>query len=48
MDAVVIEEVAFMDWYAMALHPWMSAMQQAQLDKHYLRKHGKGAYCRQN
>lgn len=43
-NAVVLEEVAFMDWHAMILNPEMGSMQQELLDKHYLRKHGKNAY----
>lgn len=43
-NAVVLEEVAFMDFHAMALTPGLSPMQQELLDKHYLRKHGPGAY----
>ena len=43
-NAVVMEEVAFMDWHAMTLNPERGAMQQALLDRHYLRKHGKNAY----
>ena len=43
-NAVVMEEVAFMDWHAMLLNPDLGPMQQALLDKHYLRKHGKNAY----
>ena len=43
-NAVVMEEVAFMDWHAMMLEPGRGPMQQALLDKHYLRKHGKNAY----
>lgn len=43
-NAVVLEEVAFMDFHAMALNPAVPPMQQALLDKHYLRKHGPGAY----
>ena len=43
-NAVVMEEVAFMDWHAMLLSPERGSMQQALLDKHYLRKHGKNAY----
>ena len=43
-NAVVLEEVAFMDWHAMMLSPGRGTMQQALLDKHYLRKHGKNAY----
>ena len=43
-NAVVMEEVAFMDWHAMQINPDRGPMQQALLDKHYLRKHGKNAY----
>ena len=43
-NAVVLEEVAFMAWHAMALDPAAGRMQQELLDKHYLRKHGKNAY----
>lgn len=43
-NAVVMEEVAFMDWHAMMLEPEHGRMQQELLDKHYLRKHGANAY----
>lgn len=43
-NAVVLEECAFMNWHAMMLNPQHGAMQRALLDKHYLRKHGDGAY----
>ncbi len=43
-NAVVMEEVAFMDWHAMLLEPGRGPMQQTLLDKHYLRKHGRNAY----
>jgi len=43
-NAVVLEEVSFMDFHAMALTPGLPPMQQELLDKHYLRKHGPGAY----
>ena len=43
-NAVVLEEVAFMDFHAMAMNPQAGRMQQELLDKHYLRKHGKNAY----
>ena len=43
-NAVVLEEVAFMGYHAMALNPALGSMQQELLDKHYLRKHGAGAY----
>lgn len=43
-NAVVLEEVAFMDWHAMMINPDQGRMQQELLDKHYLRKHGANAY----
>ena len=43
-NAVVMEEVAFMDWHAMVINPALRPMQQTLLDKHYLRKHGANAY----
>lgn len=43
-NAVVMEEVAFMDYHAMTLNPDVTRMQQTLLDKHFLRKHGKNAY----
>ncbi len=43
-NAAVLEEVAFMAFHAMALTPGLPPMQQELLDKHYLRKHGPGAY----
>ena len=43
-NAVVMEEVAFMDWHAMVINPALGSMQQTLLDKHYLRKHGANAY----
>ena len=43
-NAVVMEEVAFMDWHAIVLNPVLGSMQQTLLDKHYLRKHGANAY----
>jgi len=43
-NAVVLEEVAFMNIHAMLLTPGIPPMQQELLDKHYLRKHGKNAY----
>ena len=43
-NAVVMEEVAFMDYHALMLNPQHSSMQQSLLDKHYLRKHGANAY----
>lgn len=43
-NAVVLEEVAFMAYHAMSLTQGLPPMQQELLDKHYLRKHGAGAY----
>ena len=43
-NAVVLEEIAFMAWHNIILHSEIGAMQQVLLDKHYLRKHGPGAY----
>ena len=43
-NAVVMEEVAFMDWHALMLNPEHRDMQRSLLDRHYLRKHGPGAY----
>ena len=43
-NAVVLEEVAFMAWHTLALAPDKGEMQPSLLDKHYLRKHGPGAY----
>ncbi len=42
--AVIMEEVAFMDYHALTLNPVHRDIQQALLDKHYLRKHGANAY----
>jgi L-ribulose-5-phosphate 4-epimerase len=43
-NAVVLEEVAAMNFRTMMLAPGIGAMQQELLNKHYLRKHGKNAY----
>lgn len=43
-NAVVLEELAFMAWHDLALDPAIPDMPRALLDKHYLRKHGAGAY----
>lgn len=43
-NAVVMEEVAFMNIQTMLLNPDIQPMQQELLDKHYLRKHGVNAY----
>jgi len=43
-NAVVLEEVAAMNYRAMTLNANVENIQQELLDKHYLRKHGKNAY----
>ena len=43
-NAVVLEEVAFMNFHSLQLNPNQTRMQQELLDKHYLRKHGSRAY----
>ena len=43
-NAVVLEEIAFMNFHAMMLEPNIPPMQQDLLDRHYLRKHGANAY----
>ena len=43
-NAVVLEEIAFMNFHAMMLEPNILPMQQDLLDRHYLRKHGANAY----
>lgn len=43
-NAVVLEEVAMMAWHVRTLNPAAPPMQRELLDKHYLRKHGPGAY----
>lgn len=48
-NAVVLEELAMMAWHTLSLRGQdFAPMQKALLDKHYLRKHGKGAYYGQN
>lgn len=46
--AVVLEEIAFMNYHAQMLAPQLGNMQQTLLDKHYLRKHGANAYYGQH
>lgn len=43
-NAVVLEEVAKMAYHTVMLNPGITPMDQALLDKHYFRKHGKNAY----
>ncbi len=43
-NAVVLEEIAFMNWHTQMINTSAKEMSQDLLDKHYLRKHGKNAY----
>ena len=43
-NAVILEELAYMNFHAMLLEPDLQPMQQVLLDKHYFRKHGANAY----
>ncbi|APB79017.1 L-ribulose-5-phosphate 4-epimerase [Pasteurella multocida] len=43
-NAVVLEEIGYMNLFSRQLRPNLASMQQKLLDKHYLRKHGKNAY----
>ena len=43
-SAVVVEEIAFMNFQTLLLNPGLPPMQQDLLDKHYRRKHGADAY----
>lgn len=43
-NAVILEEIAFMNFHTLMLAPAIPSMQQELLDKHYLRKHGANAY----
>lgn len=43
-NAVVLEEIAYMNLHSLQLNHSLGAMQSELLDKHYLRKHGKNAY----
>lgn len=43
-NAVVLEEICFMEWHDMLMNPEIPPMQKALMDKHYLRKHGQNAY----
>lgn len=47
-NAVVLEEVAKMAYHSLMLNPALTSMNQALLDKHYLRKHGANAYYGQH
>jgi L-ribulose-5-phosphate 4-epimerase len=43
-QAVVLEEIAMMNWHSMMANKALDAMQSDLLNKHFLRKHGKNAY----
>jgi L-ribulose-5-phosphate 4-epimerase len=43
-NAVVLEEVSKIAYHTFNLNPEVAAMDQALLDKHFLRKHGVNAY----
>jgi L-ribulose-5-phosphate 4-epimerase len=43
-NAVVLEEVAFMNFHAALLEHALPPIQRELLDRHYLRKHGANAY----
>ncbi len=43
-NAVVLEEIAKMNYITLSLNPNTKRLSQDILDKHYLRKHGKDAY----
>ena len=43
-NAVILEEIAFMNFHTTMLEPSIPPMQQELLNKHYLRKHGANAY----
>lgn len=43
-NAVVLEEIAMMNWHVQTLNPKIKSMSKTLLDKHFLRKHGKNAY----
>ena len=47
-NAVVLEEIAFMNFHTLMLESTILSMQQELLDKHYLRKHGTDAYYGQS
>lgn len=44
VNAVVLDEVCKMNYYAKQLNPGLEKLPQNVLDKHYLRKHGEDAY----
>lgn len=44
VNAVVLDEVAKMNYFAKQLNPELENLPQNVLDKHYMRKHGPNAY----
>ena len=47
-NAVVLEELAFMNYHAMMINPKTEQMQEELMEKHFLRKHGENAYYGQD
>ncbi len=43
-NAVVLEEIAFMNYHALQLNSFGNPISEELLDKHYYRKHGENAY----
>jgi L-ribulose-5-phosphate 4-epimerase len=43
-NAVVLETVAMMAFYSLAITPGLNSLDQTLLNKHFLRKHGTNAY----
>lgn len=43
-NSVILEELARMAQLTISINPEITAIQNALMDKHYLRKHGKNAY----
>ncbi len=43
-NSVLLEEVAAIAWRTLALNPNAAPLSRALLDRHFLRKHGPGAY----
>lgn len=43
-NAVILEEIAYMNFFTLELNPKVCNIKQELLDKHYLRKHGENSY----
>ena len=43
-NAVILEEIAYMNFFTLNLSPKTCNIKQELLDKHYLRKHGENSY----